>query len=69
MDYKIKKRICGILLIVSGWLALGIGFTIRSSYNGLIFYSGFVLMFLGIVVLVVKKKQKKKKNKGHGLSA
>lgn len=51
------KIIGGILLIISGWLALGIGFTIRSSYNGLIFYSGFFLIIIGIVVLAIKNKQ------------
>jgi uncharacterized membrane protein len=60
MDYKIKKTIkivCGILLIIAGWLSLGIGFTIKSSYNGVIFYSGFFLIIIGILVLVIKNKQ------------
>ena len=59
MDSRIKrtiKIIGGILLIISGWLALGIGFTIRSSFNGMIFYSGFALIIAGIVVLATKKK-------------
>jgi hypothetical protein len=54
------KIIGGILLIISGWLALGIGFTIKSSYNGIIFYSGFPLIISGILLLTIKKKQIKR---------
>jgi len=62
MDSKIKrtiKVIGGILLIISGWLALGIGFTIQCAHpcNTMIFMSGFVCMILGIVLLTMKKKQ------------
>jgi LPXTG-motif cell wall-anchored protein len=60
MDFKLKrifKIIIGILLIISGWLALGIGFTIRSSSNGIIFYSGFALIITGIVLLLIKRKK------------
>lgn len=53
------KIIGGILLIISGWLALGIGFTIKSSYNGIIFYSGFPLIILGILLLTIKKHTKR----------
>lgn len=59
MGFKIKKilkTISGIVLIISGWLALGIGFTIKSNYNSIIFYSGFVLIIIGIIVLVIKTK-------------
>lgn len=60
MDFKIKKTIkiiTGILLIIAGWLLLGIGITIKSNYNGIIFYSGFILNIIGIIVLVIKTKQ------------
>lgn len=51
------KIIGGILLIISGWLALGIGFTIRCAHpcNTTIFFSGFVLLILGIILLAMKK--------------
>jgi uncharacterized membrane protein len=54
---KIIGIISGIILIIIGWLSLGIGYTIKSSYNGIIFYSGFVLIILGIIVLIIKYKQ------------
>ena len=53
---RILKIISGILLIFLGWLALGIGYTIKSSLNGFIFYSGFILIISGIVVLSIKIK-------------
>ena len=60
MNFK-KKRILriisGILLIFLGWLALGIGYTLKSDLNGLIFYSGFVLIIIGIVILSIKIKR------------
>ena len=68
MDFKIKKTIkiiSGILLIIAGWLSLGIGFTIKSSLNGVIFYSGFILIIAGIVLLAMKKKQHTTKNIVH----
>ncbi len=48
MDLKIKrtiKIIGAILLIISGWLALRIGYAIKSNNNGIIFYSGFALNY------------------------
>ena len=71
MDYKIKRTIkivCGILLIVAGWLSLGIGFTIKSSFNGIIFYSGFLLIIIGIVILTIKNKQHTTRNVANGRS-
>lgn len=59
------RIIGGILMIISGWLALGIGFTIKSSLNGVIFYSGFALIIAGIVILVMKKKQHTTRNNKH----
>lgn len=43
-------------MIFLGWLALGMGYTIKSDLNGLIFYSGFVLIISGIIVLSIKIK-------------
>ena len=59
MILKIKrtiKIISGIFLIILGWLLLGIGFSIKSSYNGIIFYSGFILIIAGVILLVRKHK-------------
>lgn len=63
MDFKIKKAIkiiSGILLIIAGWLSLGIGFTIKCPHpcNTSIFLGGFVLIVLGIIVLLIKNKNK-----------
>jgi uncharacterized membrane protein len=62
MDFKIKKTIkiiSGILLIIAGWLSLGIGFTIKCPHpcNTAIFLGGFFLIIIGILVLVIKNKQ------------
>ena len=69
MDFKIKRTIkivCGILLIVAGWLSLGIGFTIKSSFNSIIFLSGFFLIIIGIVILIIKNKQHTTRNIAKG---
>jgi len=49
----------GVITIVLGWLSLGIGFSIKTPYNGLIFYSGFAFIIFGILVLTIKKNKKK----------
>ena len=55
---KFTRIAIGIIFIVLGWLSLGIGYTIKSNYNGLIFYSGFALILFGILVLLIKKRKK-----------
>jgi hypothetical protein len=52
------KIIGGILLIILGWLSLGVGFTIKCPHpcSTTIFLGGFVLIIIGIIVLVIKNK-------------
>ena len=51
------KIIIGILLIIAGWLSLGIGFTIKCPhpFNTSMIFGGFVLIILGIILLALKK--------------
>ena len=61
---RIIKIISGVMIIISGWLAIGIGFTIKSSFKGIIFYSGFILIITGILILAIKKKNRTIKKHG-----
>lgn len=56
---QILGIIAGILSIISGVLALGIGYTIKCPHpcNTIIFLSGFLFIILGLIILIKCSKK------------
>ena len=59
---KVPKAILGGILILLGWLSLGIGFAEPLGghpYNTIVFLSGFIFIIFGIVTLAIKPAKEK----------
>ncbi|SDM63206.1 hypothetical protein SAMN04488084_11019 [Pedobacter antarcticus] len=46
-------KLLGIVLMIGGWLCLGIGFTTKMAHpiNTIIFVGGLIMLFVGVIIL------------------
>jgi hypothetical protein len=60
---KTFKILFSFLTIILGWLLLGFGYATKLGYpiNGICFYSGFLLMPSGFIILIINLKNINKK--------